>query len=534
VQIFESRSAGSLDSTVDSTLSGNNPTNYLGASVAGAGDVNLDGYGDMVVGAYGYNSSTGRVYVFHGTAAGLISNPSTTLTGQTVGDQFGWAVAPAGDVNKDGYSDVIIGAPRYSSAKGRAYIYHGSSTGLRTTYTTVLTGATASDLLGTSVSGAGDVNSDRYSDVIVGAPGVSSSAGAAYVHHGSSTGVSTTISATLSGSSGGGQGTAVAAAGDVNGDGYADVVVGAPSTSGSTGAISLHQGSSTGVNLTATVSISGSVASGSFGSSLAGGDVNGDGYSDVLVGAPGENSNSGALYVYSGSSGGLLSTASTSLSGQSGSGFGTAVASPGDTSGDGYDDVVVGAPLAGSSAGFAALYLGSSSGLSSSSSLSFSGATSGDLLGQAVGGGDVNGDGAVDIFLGIPAISSNMGAVQVVHGARGTFGSSASNTLSPGTSAQLGYAVAGAGDVNHDGFEDVIVGAPGDWSSAGAAWIFHGSSSGMSSSPATALYGKRSSAFGAAVAGVGDLNQDGYDDVAIGAPIESSGSGAVYIYAGSS
>ena len=89
------------------------------------GDVNGDGYADVVVGAYGYSSGTGRAYVYLGGASGLAAAPATTLTGEAATDYFGMSVATAGDVNGDGYADVVVGAQGYSSDTGRAYVYPG-------------------------------------------------------------------------------------------------------------------------------------------------------------------------------------------------------------------------------------------------------------------------------------------------------------------------------------------------------------------------------------------------------------------------
>ena len=209
----------------------------FGYSVSGAGDVNGDGYADVIVGAYlndAAGSNVGRAYVYYG-GPGADAVADLTLTGEAAGDLFGYSVSGAGDVNGDGYADVIVGA--YSDDgggldAGRAYVYFGGP-GADAVADLTLTGAAAGDWFGWSVSGAGDVNGDGYADVIVGghlddAGGMD--AGRAYVYFGGP-GADAVADLTLTGAAAGDQfGISVAGAGDVNGDGYADVIVGRGST----------------------------------------------------------------------------------------------------------------------------------------------------------------------------------------------------------------------------------------------------------------------------------------------------------------
>ena len=119
--------ASGVGTPAASTLTGRAAGNQFGASVAGAGDVNGDGYADIVVGAPGYNTDIGRAYVHHGGASGTSASPSTTLTGEATGHLFGGAVSPAGDVNGDGFADVIVAARGYSGSTGRAYVHDGGA-----------------------------------------------------------------------------------------------------------------------------------------------------------------------------------------------------------------------------------------------------------------------------------------------------------------------------------------------------------------------------------------------------------------------
>jgi hypothetical protein len=196
-------SASGLNTTAAWTGESNQVGAAYGASVSTAGDVNGDGFSDVIVGAYGYDNgetNEGRAYVYHGSASGL--SPTAAWTGESnqVGAQYGFSVSTAGDVNGDGFSDVIVGAYLYDNGEtneGRAYVYHGSASGLNTTAAWVTESNQANAEYGRSVSTAGDVNGDGYSDVIVGAylyDNGETNEGAAFVYYGnSSTGIRSTL-----------------------------------------------------------------------------------------------------------------------------------------------------------------------------------------------------------------------------------------------------------------------------------------------------------------------------------------------------
>ena len=197
--------------------------------MATAGDVNGDGYSDVVVGAWGNASATGKANLYLGGASGLSPTLSWTAMGEVAGDRFGTSVVAAGDLNGDGYSEVLVGADGYSTGKGKAYLYLGSDMApylVASGWTA--TGEAEGDELGNSVGTAGDVNGDGYSDAVVGAWGNASATGKAYLYLGSASGLSTGPSWTASGEAANDAfGASVATAGDVNGDGYSDVIVGA-------------------------------------------------------------------------------------------------------------------------------------------------------------------------------------------------------------------------------------------------------------------------------------------------------------------
>ena len=312
-------STGSF-STAYTTLSGG--VNF-GAAVAAAGDVNGDGYGDAVVGS----STAGPVYVYHGGVSGLTGTVATTLVAPTGATRFGAAVTGAGDVNGDGYADVLVGAPGSS----RAYLYLGGATGLATTPATTLTPTGAGTNFGGALAGAGDLNADGFADVAVG-----TDAGIVYVWFGGASGLGATPTGLSAPTGNTSFGHAVAGAGDVNGDGYPDLVVGAYTAT----AAYVFRGSSSGIATTPTSTITSSTSQ--FGLSVDGaGDVNGDGFGDVVVGAPGGE----FAYIFHGSAAGAATTPSTTLTRTyAGYLFGTSTSGFGDYNLDGYSDVAVGAP----------------------------------------------------------------------------------------------------------------------------------------------------------------------------------------------
>ncbi len=210
----------------------------MGISVSTAGDVNGDGFSDVIVGAYGFDngqSNEGRAFVYHGSTGGLSLTANWTAESDQADALFGYSVATAGDVNKDGFSDVIVGAYQFDNAQsdeGRAFVYHGSAGGLSPTANWTAESDQASANFGWSVATAGDVNGDGFSDVIVGArhfDNGQTDEGRAFVYHGSASGLNASANWTAEGETADARfGSSVSTAGDVNGDGFGDVIVGAP------------------------------------------------------------------------------------------------------------------------------------------------------------------------------------------------------------------------------------------------------------------------------------------------------------------
>jgi Raf kinase inhibitor-like YbhB/YbcL family protein len=406
----------------------NQASAYYGNSVSSAGDVNGDGYSDVVLGAVYYNNGNtdeGRAYLYHGSASGLSTTAAWTGESNQASAYYGNSVSSAGDVNGDGYSDVIVGAVDYSngeSNEGRAYLYLGSTSGLSTTASWTGESNQASAAYGFSVSSAGDVNGDGYSDVVVGAglyDNGQTNEGRAYLYLGSASGLSTTASwmgeSNQASDLFGNYGRSVSTAGDVNGDGYSDVVVGALRyDNGQTneGRAYLYLGSTSGLSTTASWTGESNQASAQYGLSVSSaGDVNGDGYSDVLVGAylyDNGETDEGRAYLYHGSASGLSTTAAwTGESNQASAYYGYSVSSAGDVNGDGYSDVVLGAAYynnGNTDEGRAYLYLGSASGLLPNASWASDSNQEYAEYGSSVStAGDVNGDGYSDVLVGAPS-----------------------------------------------------------------------------------------------------------------------------------
>ncbi len=340
----------------------------------------------------------------------------------------------------------------------------------------------------------------------------------------------------------------VASAGDVNGDGYDDVVVGKADAWGS--GAHLYYGSASGLSSTPdwTYSVSGAEYNTVGRKVASAGDVNNDGYDDIVLGGHLANSNhnkEGVAVVFFGSASGPASNPDWSYhGGVSDAEFGSAVASAGDLNGDGYDDIAVGAPKYNGEAGRVYVFYGGSSGPSSSPSWTKTGG-SGDKLGFSVGSaGDVDADGYDDVLVGAYCWGSYCkGFTSVYYGS--SSGLSSSNNWGesgPHTSSQFGYALAGASDVNADGYDDIVIGAPGYQNGTfddyeGGLFVYLGSASGLASSPEWIGESDDSEAYLGRSIAMGDFNGDGNADVLGGAPEYTNGQsseGVVFGYYGAS
>lgn len=408
------------DGSLGFALNGISAEDYSGLSVSSAGDVNGDGFDDLLIGAPAADpngTSSGQSYLVFGRSSGFGANINLSaivsgdgslglaINGLAVGDGSGSRVASAGDLNGDGFADIIIGAdgadPNGLGGAGQVYVIFGKASGFPAVTELsaiasgdgssgfVINGIGAGDTTGRAFASAGDINGDGFGDLIVGAPyadpGGRSNAGQAYVLYGKASGYSPILelSDIVSGDGSLGfaingikandyAGSAVASAGDVNGDGLDDIIVGAQGADlfgADPGQVYVIFGRTTGsapvLELSAFVNNNGSLGFTIYGDGAidnlgnavsSAGDVNADGFDDLIIGAKYAGNGPGKAYVIFGQASGFatkLNVASI-LTGDGSLGFamngigsnaefGVSVSGGGDFNGDGYADVIVGA-----------------------------------------------------------------------------------------------------------------------------------------------------------------------------------------------
>jgi hypothetical protein len=557
---YNDGSIPTTEATADVTITGETGgVTYFGYSLT-AGDFNADGKTDLVAGAYHYSTSTGRAYIFYndGSIPTTAATADVIITGEGA-SYFGYSMT-AGDLNSDGKTDLAVGGSEYNSATGRAYIFYADGTNNFGTATcsgspsacsasnadVIITGEGALNDFAISMT-VGDFNGDGRTDLAVGAKSYSSSTGRAYIFYndGSIPTTAATADVILTGETMSNYFGFSLAAGDLNGDGRIDLVVGAYGYSGSRGRTYIY-------TLNDPV-ITGETTNNSFGSSLVSGDFNSDGKIDLAVGAPGYSTNTGRVYIFY-QDGTIPSTAATAdviITGEatgnyfSGSLTGLLLGNlvAGDFNSDGRTDLAVGAPGYSSSTGRAYIFYndGVSFGtaacttgcLASNADVIITGQGGNNRFGYSLAAGDLNSDGRTDLIVGTDSLSGYVDKAYIFYNDGVSFGTAACSTgclaanadilLTSSANDNFGWVLA-TGDFNSDGRTDLAVGA--GYNASPAIYIFYNDGS----LPTTAQTADVTIAgvaagnnFGSSIVS-GDFNADGRIDLAV------SSSGITYIF----
>jgi hypothetical protein len=492
-----------------------------GPSIGPAGDVNNDGYADILLTA---NVGIGKAFVCFGSAD-LDSIPDLVVPMWEEGGTAGFSASVAGDLNNDGFDDILLGtSTSWPIETGQVKVFYGGTIMDNTADVTITT-PQAGSAFGYRLTGNGDFDGDGIPDILVGDPGILSTtdsydeAGSISIFYGAET-ISSLADAVFSGvAASEGFGYSVAYAGDVNNDGYPEILVGAANHWDApyhyAGRAYLFYGGETAFDDFFEIFNTTFEYNGNhafFGKNVQGaGDINGDGYSDIFI----EETNKALIFLGGELPMDIEADYSFNTSMYSGS-----FAALGDVNQDGFDDVLFADPVTGTS-GAASLYLGSEN-LQDGVDVSFTGTVDGDALGSNISAaGDLNGDGYPDLIISISGDDSNgtnSGAVNVYFGAENL--SNIPDLVLQGHEIDqyFGYdGLTAGGDLNNDGYTDIAVSdksfSLGADSNEGRIYIYYGGNP-MDSEVDFVLTGTRPDMrLGERLKMIPDLNNDGFDEL---------------------
>ena len=407
------------ESTVPDMIFGGDPNSSFGVRTA-CGDVDGDGYDDILIGAPRYNNKQGRVCLFYG-GPDMDNTADLILDGQNEGDVFGNGIA-CGDIDNDGYEDIIIAASYFSEERGCAYLYWGSDrNSMNAKPDKIFAGeAEKGSEFGACYPAVYDIDNDGYDDIILGASRSFYLRGRAYLYYGNTKELMDT-SADLIFTAENPEyyfGCAISC-GDVDNDGYGDIVIGSHSKQGRT--YLYYGGSKSNMDAKADVIFKAqSEGNDFFGCGIVCVDQNRDGYDDIVIGAYGYNDKQGRAYLFQGNSKRSL---------------------------DADPDMVFDGEVEGSNYGFQEVC------------------------------GDIDGDKVNDIVIGAYCYRQQVGRVYVYWGKELSAPDPKPGRILTGENPndQFGFGLA-CGDVNNDGFDDLVIGAYGYKAGAkqGRAYLYYG------------------------------------------------------------
>src|SRR3989339_897652 len=526
----------------DVIITGEGTDSSFGFSFS-TGDLNSDGKTDLVVGAQGYNSSQGRVYIFYSQNGQVNLNKS--IVGESTSDYFGNAMT-SGDFDADGDIDLAVGAYEYNTGQGRVYIFYNDYDygDHASTADEIITGET-SNSFGNSLV-AGDLNADGKTDLAVGANWSTQCSVYIFYNDGNYTSLASTADEIITGEASSQFGTSMSV-GDLNSDGKEDLVVGAVMYNSFQGRIYIFYNDGTGIYTygatTSNVTITGSGAN--FGESLVIGDMNSDDKTDLVVGATFYGSTNGRAYIFynDGSYAASAASADEIITGEASSQFGTSM-SVGDLNSDGKTDLIVGAKSFSSFTGRTYIFYndGQYPLNATSADIMITGENNGDYFGIAMIVDDFTSDGKDDLLVGAYQYNNDTGKIyfyetrdnyswelqpQLTNDFRIlNHGGAELKITGEGGGAHFGYASA-IGDLNADGKNDLVISAY----SLSKVYIFYndGSYANDAASADKIIIGDGDN-FGYHLA-IGDLNSDGNDDLVVGDYYyDMSGQCKVYIF----